>query len=563
MLFGKKKAEPPASLAGRLHEYGPPTRSSRLRNASFEELVAEMLARIHDDPFSTEFNIALGCRLEDALRDALDIEGNRRSRQHQLDLFRGVYNGLGPLLFDVEDATIVDVGCGSINPLGLLFLFLMLGARRGIAIDLDAIQDMPKAVRTLADSAGVMLTDPGAIVGDYSIKPEDVLRNIASFDLARMSSGDASGVDAARLRYQRESISALSLQDGEADFVISHWFLEHVECVDEAIAELARITRHGGLGVHRIDGTDHRRHSRPDHHPLDFLTEPGGQTLVYGCNRVRPLEFISWFERHGFEVIAAIPDERIDITPKLRHRLAEPFRSKPDEILGTLTMTLVVRRCEGATKLTAIETKWRNEPAGNSHIDQAWKLIQDARYAEALTGLSEIPQSHREYYYAVALRGYVRCSMGDLEGAERDLGHAIALTQRRPEAFLYRAWLRLAQKHIDDGARDALRAQELVNPGHRLETEVLAVLGLLYSQQGKHSEALQAFDRLLALQPDRPKLHVHRGWILRTAGRRDEALAEIERALALDPGDEEAKGLKGLLLSDSVSPGAGRAAIVE
>lgn len=552
MLFGKKKAEPCAPLAGRLHEYGPPTRSKRLRNASFEELIAELLARIHDDAFSTESTIALGCRIEDALRGALDIEGNRRSRQHQLDLFRGIYDGLGPLLFDVEDATIVDVGCGSINPFGLLFLFLMLGARRGVAIDLDVIQDMSKAVRTLADSAGTMLTAPGALVGDCFIRPEDVLRNIASFDLARMSTGDASGIDAVRLRYQQESISALTLQDGEADLAISHWFLEHVECVDEAIAELARITRHGGLGVHRIDGTDHRRYSRSDHHPLDFLTEPGGQAMVYGCNRIRPLDFVTLFEQHGFEVIAANPDERIDITPKLRDRLAEPFRSKPDEILGVLTMRLVVRRCDRPTKLTTLETEWRTEPVCNSHIDQAWTLINDARYTEALTGLLEIPESHREHYFAVALRGYVRYSMGDLEGAERDLGRAVALTERRPEAFLYRAWLRLAQKRIDDGARDALRAQELVHRGHRLETEVLDVLGLLYSQQGRHSEALQAFDRLLALQPDRPKLHVHRGWTLRTAGRRDEALTETEKALALDPGDEEAKRLKGLLLSDCV-----------
>lgn len=551
MLF-KKKPEPCAGLAGRLQEYGPPTRSKRLRNASFEELSGELLARILDDAFSSESTIALGCRIQDALRGALDIEGNRSSRQHQLDLFRGIYDGLGPLLFDVEDATIVDVGCGSINPFGMLFLFLMLGGRRGIAIDLDAIQDMSKAVRTLADSAGIMLTAPGALVGDCFIRPEDVLRNIASFDLARMSTGDASGIDADRLRYQRESISSLSLQDGEADLVISHWFLEHVESVDEAIAELARITRHEGLGVHRIDGTDHRRYSRPDHHPLDFLTKPGGQALVYGCNRIRPLEFVTLFEQHGFEVIAANPDERIDITPKLRDRLAEPFRSKPDEILGVLTMRLVVRRCDRPAKVTTLETKWRTEAVCNSHIDQAWKLINDSRYAEALTGLLEIPESHREHYHAVALRGYVRYSMGDHEGAERDLGRAIALTERRPDAFLYRAWLRLAQKRIDDGTRDALRAQALINRGHRLETEVLDVLGLLYSQQGRHSEAVQAFDRLLALQPDRPKLHVHRGWTFRTAGRRDEALTETETALALDPNDEEAKRLKGLLLSDSV-----------
>ena len=549
--MGKKKTKPYAAPAGRLQEYSRPTRSLLLRPVSLEKLSGELLARIHDDAFSSESTILLGCQIQDALQSALDIHLNRTSRQHHRDLFGAIYDGVGPLLFDVEDATIVDVGCGSINPFGLLFLFLMLGARRGIAIDLDEIQDMSKAVRTLADSAGMMLTAPGALVGDYFIRREEVLRNVASFDLARMSAGDASGIDADRLSHQRESIRALSLQDGEADLVISNSFLEHIECVDEAIAELARITRHGGLGVHQIDGSDHRRYWRPAHHPLEFLAEPGGQGMVQGSNRIRPCDFAALFEQHGFEVIAATPYERIDVTAELRDRLAEPFRSKPDEILGVLRVRLVVRRSDRPAKVTTLETKWCTEVVSNGHIAEAWKLIDDARYAAAIAGLLETPETHPKHYYAVALCGYVRYRMDDFEGAERDLGRALALTERRPEAFLYRAWLRLAQNRVDDGARDALRAQELITQGHWLEAEVLDVLGLLYSRQGRHSEALQAFDRLLALQPERPKLHVHRGSAFQMAGRHDEALAEVETALALDPSDKEATRLRGSL-SDSV-----------
>jgi Flp pilus assembly protein TadD/SAM-dependent methyltransferase len=545
-----------------LQEHRRPTRSAALRNVSLEELSGELLARIHDGVFSSESTILLGCRIQDALRSALDIHCNRMSVRHHRDLFGEIYDGLGPLLFDVDDATIVEVGCGSINPFGRLFLFLMLGARRGIAIDLDEIRDRSRAVRTLADYAGIMMTAPAALVDDFFIRPEEVFRNLASFDLARMSAGDPSGIDRDRLRHQRESIGALSLREGEADLVISNSLLEHVEGVDEAIAELARVTRHGGLGVHRIDGSDHRRYLSPGHHPLEFLKEPAGQGMVQECNRIRPCDFAALFERHGFEVITATPYERLDITTDLRDSLAEPFRSKPEEILGVLALRLVVRRSEGPARRTTRETKWWADPVSNGLIADAWKEVHAGRYAEALARLLEAPETHPKYYYALALRGYVRYRMEDFEGAEQDLARALALTERRPEAFLYRAWLRLAQNRIDDGASDALRAQELINKGHWLEAEVLDVLGQLHSRQGRHSEAMQAFDHLMALQPKRPKLHVHRSVALHIAGLHEEAAAELVKAVTLEPSEawkliddaRYAQALEGLLETPTTHP---------
>jgi predicted Zn finger-like uncharacterized protein len=51
------------------------------------------------------------------------------------------------------------------------------------------------------------------------------------------------------------------------------------------------------------------------------------------------------------------------------------------------------------------------------------------------------------------------------------------------------------------------------------------------------SSALAAYDRALALQPERSDAHAGRGLTLRDLGRRPEALSEFQRALELDPRD--------------------------
>jgi regulator of sirC expression with transglutaminase-like and TPR domain len=60
----------------------------------------------------------------------------------------------------------------------------------------------------------------------------------------------------------------------------------------------------------------------------------------------------------------------------------------------------------------------------------------------------------------------------------------------------------------------------------------------------KISEARQALDRMLHLQPESVRVRVRRGLAFQMAGLRDEALAEVEVALVLDPNDEEARKLK-------------------
>lgn len=285
-------------------------------------------------------------RLSIELGRRLDVDSNRFSRAY-VETRLGTYCHGGPDgPTPVRDATIVEIGCGSRNPLSVLFALVLLGARRGIAVDLDTVGDIPDVVRSLARCAGWMLTDPRLLVGDYPITREQLVANLAAtrFDLARLFAGDAGGVDRDRLDYRNESMTRMSFRDGEVDLCCSSVALEHVDDPEAAIAEMARVTRRGGRGIHSIDGVDHRNYFDPNVHPLEFLKEDTSARIVHICNRIRPRAFVKLFERQGFKVLKFHVWRRQEVDPALRATFAEPFRSMTKEDLECVAATFWVER---------------------------------------------------------------------------------------------------------------------------------------------------------------------------------------------------------------------------
>lgn len=341
----KDTASTPLIAEGRLERIQYPPRPEGLENLQLADLCSELLARIQNGDFgTTEAAIVSGHQIQTALQRALDVHNNRVSRKRYQDLFSSFTFHTRAVQPRIAQATVVDLGCGSINPFGFLFLFLMLGAQRGVAIDLDPIQDMTDAVKALADCAAMMLLDPSQIVGGYPITRDEILKHIASFDLGKLNAGDPSGMDTNRLSYRREPLNRLPFPNAEADIVMSNAVLEHISQVEEVIAEMARVTRKGGVGIHTIDGSDHRRYSNPACHPLELLTVADGSDLVHGSNRIRPAEFGSLFQKHGFEVLLFTPFETVRIDAPMRKRFVEPFRSMSSESLAVTIGNLVVRR---------------------------------------------------------------------------------------------------------------------------------------------------------------------------------------------------------------------------
>ncbi len=284
----------------------------------------------------------LGAQLQFACRKTFDFHDNRFARRRYLDLY-GVLHGLVEVPLPLRGATFVDLGCGGVNPLGLLVVFLALGAQRGIGVDLDEVQDIENATLAVADVASHMIVDSGSIAWKHALPPEQVLKNLASFDLKKLRRGDHSGIDHSRLRFCRDSVYAMSIDAGEADVVMSNAFLEHIPDVSRGVREIARITKTGGYSVHCIDLSDHRRYNS-GRGPLDFLTEQPGAEMVAGSNRLRASQFVAIFEREGFEVVRATPREPTPVDAEMRAKFVEPYCSMAIEDLSPTMLHVVARR---------------------------------------------------------------------------------------------------------------------------------------------------------------------------------------------------------------------------
>lgn len=323
----------------------------RFEDAAFHDLAAEVLARLVVDAGSAsrkqfEQHLHLLTRLNEATEDRMETPENRLSVSHVREAFRFVKHCHERHGLPFANCVHVDVGCGSVNPLARLFTHVLLGARRAIGIDLDrpGPAAASSAARCLARIASAGVLEPERVFGNLPIGRQDILASLEGFDVARLRSGDLGGVDAERLELVHAPIESTGLDAGSVDVVISNSVLEHVQDVDAALAELARITKPGGFGVHGIDTIDHRWYGEPNLHPLEFLTVDRSQRMVGGCNRVRLFEFKELFRRHGFEVVDVWLSGNGHVTPDLRARLVEPWRSMPDELLSHTWANALIRR---------------------------------------------------------------------------------------------------------------------------------------------------------------------------------------------------------------------------
>lgn len=130
-----------------------------------------------------------------------------------------------------------------------------------------------------------------------------------------------------------------SLRSDHFDIVASNAVLEHVVDMGSVAAELARVTRSGGIHSHQIDFRDHRNFSRPLEHLLIGQAEHAklfaASKGVYGSQRRMPEvldELGKYFWLMGLEV-----NDRAtaDYTMQIQAKLPEdsPYLSWPTPLL--------------------------------------------------------------------------------------------------------------------------------------------------------------------------------------------------------------------------------------
>lgn len=328
--------------AGALNVFAAPSRHPKLTSLSTLDVCHELIARLSDgDVIARDSDLVVAGQLQDLLEQHLDVHLNRFSRRRLIDTTHAIFAQYPPE--SLHEATIVDLGCGSLNPYAFGFLCLLLGARRAYAVDLDPVQDPARAARALAHIAGWLLTDPRGLIG----RRVDVLavsEALRAFDLRALERGEIAGVPTERLRYLREATGTLTLEDGEADLVSSVSLLEHVDDIDGTLASLYRVTKPGGRGHHVVDFVDHRLYGGQVTSPFAFLAIESDEPLVHGCNRLRLSQLRAAFERHGFAVERVEPCRVDPVTDAERETFVEPYRSMTLDDLAMTCVRVFVRR---------------------------------------------------------------------------------------------------------------------------------------------------------------------------------------------------------------------------
>jgi hypothetical protein len=90
----------------------------------------------------------------------------------------------------------------------------------------------------------------------------------------------------------------------------------------------------------------------------------------------------------------------------------------------------------------------------------AWQLSAQGRFQEAAREVESISADDSYYYHAKCALGEFKIGMGDFEGAQRELDLASVCAEKRPEANLIRAWLRIAEGRPSEALVAAREATE-------------------------------------------------------------------------------------------------------
>ncbi|RME46605.1 MAG: tetratricopeptide repeat protein [Chloroflexi bacterium] len=158
-------------------------------------------------------------------------------------------------------------------------------------------------------------------------------------------------------------------------------------------------------------------------------------------------------------------------------------------------------------------------------LDQAAPL-----YADASRVLRYDPKLFREW-------GLVLQLQGDREGALAQYRTSLNLDDKQADTYrllgyLYRDLGKLTE------AEQALEQAAKLKPNR---VDVYVTLGEIYESQGRLEEALASAQKAVGLAPRDYRLHLNLGLVYREMGRTDEAAEAVRRALTYAPEDEKSR----------------------
>jgi tetratricopeptide (TPR) repeat protein len=145
--------------------------------------------------------------------------------------------------------------------------------------------------------------------------------------------------------------------------------------------------------------------------------------------------------------------------------------------------------------------------AARPAVGKARSLIQQGKYAEAITELDRAVKQDPKFPFAYAWRGVAKGRIGRLDEAMADFNEALKLDPRNAFALGQRGNTFFALRDNGKGLTDVNAALEIDNTA----AAPYAFRGMIYSDMGDQDKALADLNRAVKLDPDLPP----RSWRIR------------------------------------------------
>jgi tetratricopeptide (TPR) repeat protein len=169
--------------------------------------------------------------------------------------------------------------------------------------------------------------------------------------------------------------------------------------------------------------------------------------------------------------------------------------------------------------------------AAGPAVGKARSLIQQGKYAEAITELDRAVKQDPKFPFAYAWRGVAKGRIGRLDEAMADFNEALRLDPRNAFALGQRGNTFFALRDNGKGLADVNAALEIDNTA----AAPYAFRGMIYSDMGDQDKALADLNRAIKINPDLPPGHGGLGSVYIKLQEFEKSLAAYNRALELAP----------------------------
>lgn len=186
-------------------------------------------------------------------------------------------------------------------------------------------------------------------------------------------------------------------------------------------------------------------------------------------------------------------------------------------------------------------------------VAELYRTIGRQAEADALLSqtIEEDTVRGREDWRLFYARGASREAMGDWQGAEQDLLHALALQPDDASLLNYLGYSYVDRGENLDHAMTMIQraAEQAPEAGHIIDS-----LGWAHYRLGNYDMATTLLERAVELEPGDPVVNDHLGDAYWQTGRKLEARFQWRRSLTLDPADGERDRIEAKLVAGPLLP---------